>query len=380
MKGRSFPLFALSCMLLAILAACGGSSPSSTNTAANATPKEQTIKIPIGDFYVHSPQTKFTTGVLYHFVVTNEGKHHHDFLIMHPMLTETMIMDDVYKHALTFIYNIAPGETKTLNFTFDHTAPAGMLDFDCHYGGHFEAGMHQDIVVNAPSGTTVTPYANNAIPADADATGASNVSGKCDPPITTTIGANSAYKPDNVSLKMGDTLTISNSTQKTFTLTTTPDAGIRFTTVDPGEREYVPFPKAGTFTVASEENPEATLKVLVDSTAGVTCGFTSVATVNFDADYTNPQNQYFFVPTSVKIKEGQSITLSNLADFNLTFTSKPDADLGNIALDRNEHQLLQFSEEGTYTISCQQFPTMKVTVVVQDNDDDGDNNNKDDDD
>ncbi len=65
------------------------------------------------------------------------------------------------------------------------------------------------------------------------------------------------------------------------------------------------------------------------------------------------------------LKVGQSLTLSNLADFNLTFTSQPDANLGNVQLDRNEHQLLLFSKSGTYTISCKEFPNQHITVIVQ---------------
>jgi len=368
MKQRPIP-FLIFAFLLLVLAACGGSASTGTTTTStsSAPTGTQTINIPIGDFYVHSPQTTLLTGVHYHFVVTNEGKHHHDFLIMHPMSTETMIMDDVYKHSLSYIYNIAPGETKTLDFVFDHTASAGMLEFSCHYGGHWEAGMHQSIVVNAPQGASFTPYPNNAIPADADTpASAAGATGKCDAPVTLKIGASDTYDQRSVSLNKGDTLTIVNTTQDSFTLTTQPDAGIPFTTVDPGETQPVPFPNAGTFTVSSQEHPNATFTATVASTPGVTCGYVPVGTISFDADYTNPQNQYFFIPTTITIKEGQSITLSNLADSDLTFTSQPDAGLGNITLDRNEHQALLFGNNGTYTISCKQFPNEKFTVVVQD--------------
>lgn len=357
----SIPVLSL---LLALLAACGGSL-FTTNTGTS-TAGSQTIAVSIGDFYIHSPQTTFTANVQYHFVVTNEGGHHHDFLIMHPMSTETMVMDDVYKHALAYIYNIAPGETKTLDFTFDHTAPSGMLEFSCHYGGHWEAGMHQAIVVNAPAGASVSAYPNNAIPANANTPASVATNGKCDAPVSVTINTEDAYQQHSVSLKKGDTLTIVNQSKDSFTLTTQPDAGIRFTTVDPGETEHVPFPNAGTFTLSSQEHPATTLVVQVASTAGVTCGFTPVATVSFDANYTNLINQYFFIPTSVTIKEGQSITLSNLADYDLTFNSTPDANLGNITLDRNEHQDLLFADNGTYTIACKQFPNEQFTVVVQD--------------
>ncbi|WP_069806184.1 hypothetical protein [Thermogemmatispora onikobensis] len=361
MKVRTFAPPTLLCLplLLVLLTACGRVA-SSTEVAS-----PQTIKITIGDFFVRSPQTTFVTGTLYHFVVTNQGQHHHDFLIMHPMSTETMVMDEVYQRALAYIYNIAPGESKTLDFTFDHTAPSGMLEFSCHYGGHYEAGMHQPIVVKAAPGAQVTPYPNNGIPVQAASTAGSG--GTCDQPVSVTIRGNDTFDQRSVSLKMGDTLTIVNTTQQTFTLTSRPDAGLRFTVVDPSETEYVPFPKAGTFTLSSQEHPSAQLTVQVSMTPGVTCGFEPVATVSFDADYTRPNSTYFFVPTSVRLKEGQSITLSNLSDYDLTFFAQPDPGIGHVELRRNEHQLIFFKEAGTYTIACQQFPNQHFTVIVQEN-------------
>lgn len=231
--------------------------------------------------------------------------------------------------------------------------------------------MHQPIVVNAASGASVSPYSNNAIPLAANAqTGTST--GPCDQPLTTKI-VNNAFTPTSVSLKMGDTLTVTNTGTDTYTLTTTPDAGIRFTSVDPGETEYVPFPKAGTFLLSSQEHPEAKATVTVSKTAGTTCGMTPVATVSFDANYANPsKDRYFFTPTQATIKVGQSIVLSNLSDEDLTFKSNPDANLGDIKITKNEHQDLRFTDNGTYTISCVQFPDEKFTITVQDTG--GDNN------
>lgn len=144
-------------LLCLILAACSGTSSTTASTPTSQATKpasqtmtgmpmqEQTIKITIGDFYVHSPVTTFTTGTMYQFLVTNVGTHYHNLLIMHPINT-MMIAEDAYKHALGFAYNIAPNETRSLYFFFGHTAPPGMLEFSCHYGGHYEAGMHQAIV------------------------------------------------------------------------------------------------------------------------------------------------------------------------------------------------------------------------------------------
>lgn len=353
--------------ILSLLCSCGAASGSSSTQAPSGSPV--VVNVTLGDFFISSPTTTFTSGVHYRFVVINKGGHHHDFLIMHPGQTELSTMDQVYQGALTYIYNIAPGQTKTLDYTFTNTAPTGMLEFSCHYGGHYEAGMHAPIVVNAPAGAQVSPYPNNGIP---QGTGASTdpSSGPCDTAVKVTIGANDVATPASASLKAGDTLIIVNTTNNTYTLTTNPDAGVRYTVVDVQETEYVPFVTAGTFTVSSQEHSDLSIKVTVSSTKGYTCGTQSVATVSFDANYTNPEkSQYFFTPATVTIKEGQSITLSNLSDYDLTFSSAPDADLGDIAIDKNEHQLLFFADDGTYVITCKQFAQEHVTIVVQDSDD-----------
>lgn len=356
MKRYAISILALSFWLLA-LAACG--------QAASTSP--QMIKITEGDFFIHSSQTTFVAGVSYYFEVTNSGEHNHDFLIMHPMDTGLMVMDDVVAHAQASILNIAPGQSKTLDVTFDHTAPAGTLEFSDHFGGQYQAGMHEEIVVNEPPGGSFTPYPNNAIPDLINTTIIPRANSHCDPPVTVTIGTNSAYEQQSVSINRGNTLTIVNTTQQEFTLTTQPDADIRFTTVDPGETEHVPFPKAGTFLLSSQEHPANTLTVHVASTADVTCEFVPAATVSLDVRYpgASEQGQYFVTPTSVTIKKGQSVILSNLSDASaLTFTSQPGANLGNLKLDANEHQFLLFEDGGTYTISCVQFPDVKFVVVL----------------
>lgn len=363
MKGHIFSGLVLACLLLALVG-CGGSTSTATPTSTGP----QTIKIPMGDFYIRAPQTTYTTGVQYSFVVTNNGKYGHDFFIMHPESTGSMTMDQVNQQALAYIANIAPGQSKTLNFVFDHTAAAGVLEFSDRYSGQYEAGMHQSIVVNAPSGSSVTPYPNNGIPAVATST--TNTAAKCDAPVTVKIAANDIYTPQSVTINKGDTLVFNNPTSQSFTLTTQPDASIPFTVVDPGETQPTPFPQSGTFTVSSKEHPNDSLTVHVSSTPGVTCGYTPVATISFDASYSNTAASYFFAPSTVTIKEGQSIILSNLTDQNkMTYTSKPDADLGNIVLDANENQLLLFSDDGTYTITCAQFPQKSFKIVVLDSGD-----------
>ena len=319
--------------------------------------QKQTIKVTIGDFYIHSPVTTFTTGTMYQFLVTNSGMHYHNLLLMHPMKT-TMTPEDAYKQALTFASNIAPNETKSMYMLFDHTAPQGMLEFSCHYGGHYEAGMSQPIVVNAAPGASVSPYPNNGIPLSA-----APQTGPCDPAVTTTLN-NNAYTPASVSLKMGETLTIAN-TGSQYTPTLSPQAGETLTIGGPKNTTSLTFNYPGTFTLSSQEHPEAKATISVSQTTGSTCDIAPVTTVYFSTSYTPPKNGHLFTPTQVTIKKGQSMNLSNLIDHDFTFVSTPDAGLGTIKIDHYEDKNLLFTTAGTYTISCEQFPDKKFTVTVQ---------------
>jgi uncharacterized cupredoxin-like copper-binding protein len=347
------------------LAACGsGTAPDAPATGSNAPAAAQTVAMTIGDYFVGSKTTNFVAGVPYHLVVKNTGKAHHDFLIMHPMAPSTASLDTVYKQALVYIYNIGPDETKTLDYTFAHTAPAGMLEFACHYGGHYEAGMHQPIVVTAPAGQADSPYPNNAVPT-ADAA-AGTAAGACVPPVTLTIGA-AGIRPATVSIKKGETLSIANGTAGNNTLTTTPDAGIRFTVVNKGETEKVAFTKPGTFALSSQESPRNIATVTVSADAGVTCGAAPVASIAFNADFTRAAaDRYFFIPTAATIVTGQSVAFSNLTDQDLTFTALPALAQGNIQIDKNEAQSVTFGDNGTFTLSCLQFPNQKVVITVND--------------
>jgi uncharacterized cupredoxin-like copper-binding protein len=351
------------CLLCLWLSVCGSTSSAKSTTPASkpttvASTGQQQIKVTVGDFYIHSPVTTFTTGTNYQFVVTNVGTHYHNFLIMHPMPTMKMTIVDMYEQALSFLFNVAPKETKTLSFTFNHTAPPGMLEFSCHYGGHYEVGMHQAIVVNAAPGASVSPYPNNAIPLSVNAQAA----GPCNPAITTKI-VNGAYTPARISLKSGDTLTVIN-TDGQSDIPFAP--GARLIVGGPNNTKYLSFPYPGSFIVSSEKHPEAKATISVSKIAGTTCGMTPpVTTVIFNASYIDPKGSYSFTPTQVTIKKGQSIRLSNLADQNLTFISTPDADLDKVMIIRDWEEDLKFTADGIYTISCVQIPNQKFTVTVQ---------------
>jgi uncharacterized cupredoxin-like copper-binding protein len=135
---RFGPLLVLAAFLLA---ACG-SGAAASNSPVN-------VQVTLTDFKIDASLTTFSTGVPYHFVVTNKGAVNHEFMIMPPTQGETDTETAMPKPALAGILgkDLTPGATKTLDYTFTQAAPAGSLEFACHLPGHYDAGMHLPIVV-----------------------------------------------------------------------------------------------------------------------------------------------------------------------------------------------------------------------------------------
>ncbi len=95
------------------------------------------------EFRIVSSLTTFSPNVPYHFVVTNQGKIAHEFMIM-PRSEGSMIsmpMMDMHHMALAMIDNIPPGRSRTLDYTFPSSAARSSPELACYLPGHYEAGM-----------------------------------------------------------------------------------------------------------------------------------------------------------------------------------------------------------------------------------------------
>ena len=131
-------------VLVLFLAACGGPSGTSTEKTSSTN-----VQVSETDFHINSAITSFSPGTAYHFVVTNNGKTVHEFMIM-PKSQGSMSgmqMGDMDKMALASISNINPGETKTLDYTFPFSTAGSYPELACYLPGHYEAGMKQAITV-----------------------------------------------------------------------------------------------------------------------------------------------------------------------------------------------------------------------------------------
>jgi uncharacterized cupredoxin-like copper-binding protein len=130
-----------SAIFISVLTACG-----STAVAIPPAPAGYTqVQVTLSDFKIQSSLTTFTAGKPYYFVITNKGAVNHEFMIMPPGMGGHI--KTLNKMSFAAVENIAPGEIKTLEFTFVRTASPQHLEFACHYADHYARGMMLPIVV-----------------------------------------------------------------------------------------------------------------------------------------------------------------------------------------------------------------------------------------
>jgi uncharacterized cupredoxin-like copper-binding protein len=79
-------------------------------------------------------------------VLTNEGSAPHEFTIAPPRKADQS-HEDEDKVALIHEDELGAGQSRTIDYTFKEPAPAGTLEIECSYPGHYEEGMHIPIVV-----------------------------------------------------------------------------------------------------------------------------------------------------------------------------------------------------------------------------------------
>jgi uncharacterized cupredoxin-like copper-binding protein len=147
MKPR-FLLAILISMLSIALAACGGTTTASSGSTTPSASGATTVQVSLVDFKVQSSLTTFKVGVPYHFVVTNNGTTTHEFMAL-PVAKETASEDERDAAEFFEVSELEPGHTGTADYTFTQAYPAGVVEFACHVGSHFEAGMKLPFTVTA---------------------------------------------------------------------------------------------------------------------------------------------------------------------------------------------------------------------------------------
>jgi uncharacterized cupredoxin-like copper-binding protein len=157
---RIFP-FVL--MLMFLAAACSSPTPAPTQAPAQPAATEapaqsgateapasagNQVTITLADNTIESSTTTFQVGVPYTFVITNSGRHAHNFNI-NPPVSVAGSLDAALTSALLAVpqEKLGVGATTTAEFTFPDSAAGQLLEFSCLIRRHYEDGMHVDITV-----------------------------------------------------------------------------------------------------------------------------------------------------------------------------------------------------------------------------------------
>ena len=118
--------------------------PATTDTSGKSTQ----VDITLSDNKIEASLTAFQVGVPYTFVITNTGRHAHDFNISTPV-SKAGSLEKALSTALLAVGQNQLGSTATVTveYTFPDSAVGAPLEFSCLIRRHYEDGMLLPITV-----------------------------------------------------------------------------------------------------------------------------------------------------------------------------------------------------------------------------------------
>lgn len=150
-------IFGISMIMMILLTACGASTSAAPTQAIAQAPASSApassgsgtqVTITLADNTITPSTTTFQAGVPYTFVITNTGRHLHNFNI-NPPVSVTGSLDESLNKALLVVpqEKLRSGASTTVTFTFPESAVGQLMEFSCLIRSHYEDGMHVDITV-----------------------------------------------------------------------------------------------------------------------------------------------------------------------------------------------------------------------------------------
>jgi uncharacterized cupredoxin-like copper-binding protein len=108
------------------------------------------VEITLADNTIASNLTSFKAGAAYTFVISNNGRHEHNFNIAPPVAVAGGYGEALAQALLAVDETqIPPGSSTTVEFAFPDSAVGGDLEFSCLIRRHYEDGMRLDITVSS---------------------------------------------------------------------------------------------------------------------------------------------------------------------------------------------------------------------------------------
>jgi uncharacterized cupredoxin-like copper-binding protein len=162
---KRIALFVFMAGIMVLATACGGSAPAATQAPAQPAATEApaqpavteaaassagptTVDIILADNTIESSLTTFQVGVPYTFVITNAGRHAHNFNISTPVAVAGSLQEAFNTALLAVDQNqLGAGASVTVEYTFPESAAGANLEFSCLIRRHYEDGMWLPITI-----------------------------------------------------------------------------------------------------------------------------------------------------------------------------------------------------------------------------------------
>ena len=163
--------FSIIVLVMFLVAACGSPTPAATQAPVTDVPPTQPaateapaqpavtetapasgsgtqVEITLADNTIDASQTTFQVGVPYTFVVTNTGRHAHNFNISQPVSIAGSL-NAALENALLAVpqEQLGVGASVTVEYTFPDSAAGQLLEFSCLIRRHYEDEMFLGITV-----------------------------------------------------------------------------------------------------------------------------------------------------------------------------------------------------------------------------------------
>lgn len=152
-------------LLMFLATACGSATPAATQAhtqppatepaATQSNPTEvgvvssgTQVDITLADNTIEASLTSFQIGVPYTFVITNTGRHAHNFNVSTPVSEAGSLSDALATALLKVDQNqLSPGANVTVEYTFPDSTAGTNLEFSCLIRRHYDDGMLLPITV-----------------------------------------------------------------------------------------------------------------------------------------------------------------------------------------------------------------------------------------
>jgi uncharacterized cupredoxin-like copper-binding protein len=126
------------------------SVPTATEVVPTDTPAGggTRVEVKLVDNTISASLTTFKVGQLYTFVVSNRGRHEHNFIISPPVGVAGGYSEALAQALLAVDETqLPPGTSVSVDFTFPASAAGTDLEFNCLIRRHYEDGMRLAIQV-----------------------------------------------------------------------------------------------------------------------------------------------------------------------------------------------------------------------------------------